>query len=132
MAIKMPKFSMPKGATESVTKGVGDAAKKIKSNRPINRAFTGVKNAGGQVKEAYNGDVPLTTPFRKSDHIEKMRDSGKGSDYEWGDKSLSWKKIGAATAGAYVAGDTAYRGISGGSLYRNNDGQRDIVGIPII
>lgn len=127
--------NIAKATTTVYGKAVGagaTASAHLKSNQPLNRAFEGVKNAGIQTKQAYRGEVPMTTAFRKGDAIADMRNSGQGQDYQWGDKSLSWKKIGAAAAGGYVGIDSVHRMGSGGGVTRNAEGQRDIVGIPII
>lgn len=136
----MGKFSgMARGAQKAFGKTVGATAgaaestkMRIKANEPLNRVFQGVKNAGTQTKQAYRGQVPLTTPLRKGDAIASMRASKQGAEYEWGDGSLSWKKVGLAAAGGYAAIDSVNRMESGGSVTRNAEGQRDIVGIPII
>lgn len=104
----------------------------VNANKPINRIFQGIKNAGIQTKQAYNGDVPLTTMFRNGEAIKDMRASGRGAKHEWGEGSLSWKKIGATAGAGYVGIDSVHRMGSGGGFTRNAEGQRDIVGIPII
>lgn len=111
--------------------GVGATAG-VKSNRPFNRLYQGVKGLGSQATQTVKGEVPLTTMFRTGDARRQMEASGMGADYQWGEKSLSWKKIGATAAGGYVGVDSVHRMATGGGFTRNAEGQRDIVGIPII
>lgn len=54
-------------------------------------------------------------------------------DYYMGDSSIGTKALRyGATAGAVGAGAVGVRYLSGGSLTRNNDGQKDIAGVPFI
>lgn len=53
---------------------------------------------------------------------------GDLTSFKVGDRRLNGAKIGAAGVGLGIG----YRGISGGGLYRDKDGNTDIAGIPFI
>lgn len=79
----------------------------------LNRIGGTLKRGADDMADIVNGDKTASDIYR----------NGKG--YNWG--SI------AATAGAtYVGGSSAYRLASGGGIYKDADGNTDLIGIPFI
>jgi len=102
----------------------------------------GYKNIGYNLRDTWQANAPLTYAFRTAEARQAFRDSVQKHGIEkaiqmhkengWGKDSLSWKRIGIIGGTAYAGTDMMYRALSGGSLYRNKDGERDFVGIPML
>lgn len=112
----------------------------MKSNIALN-AFSALKNeyksVGKEMAGSFYGEKPLTHSLRNAKSRAAFEKSGmSAADFKkaggYGEGSFSWKRAGLLAGTAYAGTDMAYRGISGGSLYRNNSGERDFVGVPFL
>jgi hypothetical protein len=111
----------------------------VRSNIAINgwRAIKqGYRNIGNDLKRTWYGEVPWDYAFRTAEaraafdavgDIKKFKEQGG-----FGAGTLSWKRIGVIGGTAYAGTDAIYRALSGGSMYRNKNGESDFVGIPLI
>lgn len=107
--------------------GISDSVKKTASSlkQDVGRGMTnkhlpwyyGALNQAGQRSAVRGG-------------IEKATKKGDGYQFQMG--HISKARVAGALGAGYVATDTAYRALSGGSMYRNSDGERDFVGVPIL
>ncbi len=103
---------------------------KLLSNIPLNA----MKGLYGDVAKTAKGSVPLTYPIRNAQArgaYDKFSSAEKGA-HKWGKGTLSPGRAAALAGSAYVAGDAGYRALSGGSMYRDKDGEKNFVGIPFI
>lgn len=105
----------------------------LASNLAFN-PIKGFKNLGNDLwRTASKKDVPLTHAFRTYEGQQQFANyTGDPSKFKYGAGTLNKKRIAGAIGAAYVGGDMAYRALSGGSMYRNNQGERDFVGIPFL
>lgn len=101
-----------------------------------NKAVNQIKGMYSDVGKTVRPDVPLTYSMRNAQaraSYDKMAASGQARDFKGFDKgSIDRRRVAALGATAYVGGDLAYRTASGGSAYRNNSGEKDFVGVPLI
>lgn len=89
----------------------------------------------GDIRSTFAGDgKDITYAFRTAEARKKYDalSPNQRANYRFEAGTWNKKRIAAAAAAGYIAGDVGYRTISGGSAYRNHTGQRDIVGIPFI
>lgn len=85
-------------------------------------SFSEVKNGQRVLRE----DVDLSKIDRKYGYWDRVKNAHR--DYETGEYSAT-KMIGTAVGG-YVGASSAYRLVSGGGLYKDADGNTNIIGIP--
>jgi hypothetical protein len=119
----------------------------------MNKAFNAIRGIAGHVKQlasdvSYSATNLNTYAFRNAE-ARKAFDAKHGpkydygthqttprkavpNNYQWAPGSMSWGRIGATAGIGYAGLDAGYRALSGGSLYRNSDGERDLVGIPLV
>lgn len=108
-----------------------------------NTAFQAIRGmATHHAKKVYNdiygsvtGATPLSYAFRHTKD-QAMYDNavrnGTANQFKWSEGSLSYKKMGAIGLAGYGVANTGYRLLSGGSLYRDNEGNRNLIGLPLV
>lgn len=111
------------------------------SNLAIN-PIRAMKRTALDVERSMKGQAPLTYAFRNAKAQNAYRSTIQGltgdelskaqKEFEFGPGSWNYKRIAGTAAAAYMAGDSLYRGASGGSWYRNSTGNSDIMGVPLI
>lgn len=100
---------------------------RLASNMPLNK----IQGLYSDIQRTVRDDVPLDY-FLRTAEARRKYDQNPGSFEGWSPGTLRKRRVAALGLGAYAAGDIAYRTLSGGSMYRNNTGRKDFVGIPMI
>lgn len=94
---------------------------------------TRAKNFVADAHKVWKTEEPVKYMFMTDDAREAMRKARRQKEnYRLRAEDISLARTAALGLGAYAVADTAYRAISGGSMYRNRTGQKDFVGIPFI
>lgn len=100
-----------------------------------NRAINGIRGLYGDVGRTIREDVPLSYAIRNREARQAFDDwvaQGRRGDFRFGEGTIDYRRAAALAASSYAAADLGYRALSGGSIYRNHTGERDLVGIPFI
>lgn len=101
-------------------KGVGDSLRYAKSGR-----FTSASSNIG------SGGVGMSSnlgPYKKMGTWDAIKEGHKAVGDEMSIGGYGVKRM----AGSYIAASSAARVVSGGGLYKDRDGNTDIIGLPII
>lgn len=91
------------------------------------------KNAGNLYNSLLQGRMyeNQRTKAGLAEHIGAGMDYGYGY-FMSGTNTQKATRMGTAALGTYVAADGVHRALSGGSMLKNDEGEKDIVGIPFI
>lgn len=82
--------------------------------------------------EEVNGKVKLKTGWQSMEHKYGFWDNMKIAHMDLAKGEYSKKKVLTSAGTAYVGAMAAGRVLSGGGIYRDKDGNTDIIGLPII
>jgi len=111
----------------------------LNANQAINQFFAltkrEIKAASMDVLQTAKGEMPLTyafrTPVERAAYDQAVMNKTT-ADFQWGAGSLSYRRMAGIGLGAYGAVNSTYRLASGGSLYRDSNGNTDMIGLPLI
>ncbi|SFJ62540.1 hypothetical protein SAMN02799624_05229 [Paenibacillus sp. UNC496MF] len=94
------------------------------------------KSLYADAKSTWRTEAPLTTMLRKAPDRALAEDwyrkNGTMSGFKWKPGSISMGRSAALGLGGYAVADTVSRIGGGGGISRNAQGQRDLVGVPLI
>lgn len=115
-----------------------ELAKRSADKMNHNQVTSGLLNAQNQSsKNLYNSLLQGRMYENGKSKAGLAEHIGAGMDYGYGymmngTNAQKATRMGVAALGTYAAADGVHRALSGGSMLKNDEGERDIVGIPFI
>src|SRR4051812_8068345 len=113
----------------------------LASNKAINTIIglgSGAKKSmGNAVRDARLGLTHDKLPYyygllNKEARTGALKTANGNGNYSFRARDLSIGRVAGAAMAGYAGANVPYRLLSGGSLYRDKDGNRDMIGLPFV